>query len=137
MSTSIYKSGRHDRPHARLYDHNLNHSAWRTLSGTAFKLITYLLAQYRQQNPNSFPVGARRVAQMVNASEASAKNAVDELIDKGYLREERRGQNFGRVATRERIVALTHHDTETFKGDPDLPIKLWRKRHANAPELGA
>lgn len=135
MSNAQYPSSRHDRPHARLYDHHLNHAAWRYLSGAEFKLISYLLAQYRELKPNSFPVGARRVAAMLKVSEATAKKAVDALIEKGHLREERRGKSVGRVATRERVVCLTRYDTETVKGDPNLPIKLWKKRGADAPEL--
>ena len=72
---------------------------------------------------------------MIGVSDATAAKAVNELINGGHLRVERRGRNIGRVATRERIVSLTRHDTETAKGDPDLPIKLWRKRLGDAPEL--
>jgi DNA-binding MarR family transcriptional regulator len=136
VSTPLYPSSRHDRPHARLYDHDLNHAAWSTLGCGAFKLLVYLLADYRPERPNSFPVGERRVALMIGVSEATAAKAVNELIEKGHLRLERRGRNYGRVATRERIVSLTRHDTETVRGDPELPIKLWRKRQADAPELG-
>lgn len=135
MSTPLYPSSRHDRPHARLYDHHLQHAAWRALSGNAIKLLACLLAEYRPERPNSFPVGERRVALMIGVSDATAAKAVNELINGGHLRVERRGRNIGRVATRERIVSLTRHDTETAKGDPDLPIKLWRKRLGDAPEL--
>ncbi len=72
---------------------------------------------------------------MIGVSPAAATKAVTELINAGHLRVERRGRNHGCTATRERVVSLTRHDTETAKGDPDLPIKLWQKRCANAPEL--
>ena len=132
MSQPLYKSSRHDRPHARIYDHHVSHPAWASLSGNAFKLIALLLAKYRHEKPNSFPVGSRRVAGMINISESVAAKAVQELIDTGHFRQERKGQNLGRVATRERIVSLTRYDTETSAGDPDLPIKVWRERHSNA-----
>ena len=136
MSTPLYPSSRHDRPHARLYGHHLNHAAWRYLSPSAFKLLSYLTAEYRPEKPNSFPVGTRRVSLMIHVSEPAAAKAVDELIKAGHLRLERRGTNIGRVATRERVVSLTRYDSETAKGEPDLPKKLWGQRISNAVETG-
>jgi len=132
VSQPLYKSSRHDRPHARIYDHHVSHPAWASLSGNAFKLIAFLFAKYRPEKPNSFPVGARRVAGMIGISESVAAKAVQELIDTGHLRQERKGLNLGRVATRERIVSLTRYDTETSAGDPDLPIAVWKQKHSNA-----
>jgi len=34
---------------------------------------------------------------------------------------------------RELVVALEHFDTETAKGNPALPIKLWWRRSAGSP----
>lgn len=131
MSEPLYKASRNDRPHARMYDHHLQHESWRSLSPCAFKLITYLLAAYRPDKPNSFPVGARRVALMIGVSEAAARKAVQELIEKGHVKQERKGSNYGRVATRERIVSLTRYDTEASVGDPELPTSTWRKKLRN------
>jgi hypothetical protein len=136
MSTATYPSSRHDRPHARLYGHHLNHAAWRSLSPAAFKLLSYLMAEYRPEKPNSFPVGTRRVSLMIEVSEPAATKAVDELIKTGHVRLQRPGTNIGRVATRERVVSLTRYDTETAKGEPDLPKKLWQKRFSNVAETG-
>ena len=136
MSTPLYPSSRHDRPHARLYGHHLNHAAWRSLSPCAFKLLAYLTSEYRPEKPNSFPVGARRVSLMIHVSEPAATKAVDELIKAGHLRLERPGTNIGRVASRERVVSLTRFDTETARGEPDLPKKLWKKRISNTSEIG-
>lgn len=128
MSGSLYPSSRHDRPHARLYDHDLNHPAWLELSGNAFKLIARLLAMYREQSPNCFPVGGATVAKLISVDEKTGRKLVDELIEAGHLHEERRGRNSGMVKTRERVVSLTRYDTETRVGNPALPIELWRKR---------
>ena len=134
MSTPMYPSSKHDRPHARIYDHHLKQTAWQSLSPNAFKLLTYLLAEYRPAQPNSFPVSARQVAAMIGVSEPAAAKAVDELIELGHLRVERRGSNIGPVAARARVVSLTRFDTATVEGDPDLPHKLWKQRCANALE---
>lgn len=127
MSNAHYPASRHDRPHARTYDHDVAHAAWRGLSGNAFKLIVILSASYRPNKPNSFGVGAANVARLTGVSDKTAKKLVDELIAAGHLREERAGRNRGMVKTRERVVSLTRYDTETDVGDPKRPIKVWRQ----------
>jgi len=68
------------------------------------------------------------MAEMCKCAPRTAKLAIDELVAGGFLREERKGRSRGQAASRERIVSLTRYDTDTVRGDPDLPIKLWRKR---------
>ncbi|MEM6899221.1 MAG: hypothetical protein AAF583_05565 [Pseudomonadota bacterium] len=128
MSRPHYPSSRHDRPHARLYDHELEHPAWRELSGNAFKLIARFLALWRPEQPNCFAAGGATVARLINVDEKTGRKLVDELIDAGHLREERRGRNRGLVKTRERMVSLTRYDTETTVGNPAFPIEAWRER---------
>lgn len=130
MSAPLYPSSRHDKPHARMYDHHLQHPAWRSLSGNAFKLNVMLLAQFRPNMSNSFPVGAATVSLMLNISEKTAKKVVDELIEKGHLWEQREGRNRGLVKTRERVASLTRYDTESQAKDPELPIIIWQKQKA-------
>lgn len=128
MSGPIYPSSRHDRPHARIYDHDLQHPAWKQLTPVAFKLAVALLTRYRPNNPNCFPVGARRISEMILVSPSCAKRAVDELINAGHLNVERKGRAQGRTGSRERMVSLTRYATETRAGDPELPVKVWEKR---------
>lgn len=144
MSEPIYPSSRHDRPHARFYDHDAKHPAWKELSENAFKLIMCLLARYRPNKPNSFAVGGKTVAEMICVSERTAPALVDELIEKGHLHEERKGRNRGSVRTRERVVSLTRFHTDLRDGDPSLPEKVWKEKmkaqnlqgreHAPAPK---
>lgn len=105
----------------------MQHPAWRELSGNTIKLVCVMLAMYRPNKPNSFGAGANRVAAMIGVSEKTAKRAVDEAIATGHFREERKGRNIGRVQSRERIISLTRHDTETHAGDVEWPIKVWEK----------
>ncbi|RIJ23961.1 hypothetical protein D1224_06850 [Henriciella barbarensis] len=127
MSQPTYPSSRHDRPHARIYDHWLKHPSWINLSGQAHKIISMLKASFRPDQPNAFPVGERRIAEMSGCAPRTAKLAIDELIASGFLRVERAGRNRGAAVGRERVVSLTCKDTETAAGDPDLPLKLWRQ----------
>ncbi len=128
MSTPHYPSSRHDRPHARLYDHDLSHPAWIGLSGNAHKLISRFLAMYRPEKPNSFAAGGATISQLIGVDAKTAKKLIDELVVKGHLRIERKGRNRGSVRTRERVVSLTRFDTETHAGDAILPIKVWREK---------
>ena len=127
MSEALYKSTRGDKAHARIYDAHMKHPAWKSLSGNAFKLLCATLAAYRP-GQNSFPMGGNTVAAMIGVSERTGKKLADELIATGHFREERRGKNIGQLNTRERVISLTRHDTETNAGDPDLPINVWKQK---------
>ena len=138
MSRSHYPSSRHDRPHARIYDHDLAHPAWIALSGNAVKLIARYLAMYREQKPNSFAAGGATVSKLIGVDEKTGRKLVDELIRAGHLREERRGRNRGTIKTRERVVSLTRYDTDASAGNPALPTQVWRrsKKAENSPDKG-
>ncbi len=71
------------------------------------------------------------MAQLIQVSEGTSPKIVDELVKKGYVREERKGRNRGMVKTRERVISLTRYDTETHAGDPTLPQKVWQKNRRN------
>lgn len=131
MSEPLYPASRHDRPHARIYDHHVSHPSWKSLSGNAVKLLVTLLAKYRPNAPNAFPAGGKSIGELIEVSSKTATGIVDELIEAGHLNEERRGRNSGVVKTRERVVSLSRYDTDTRAGDPDLPEKRWRERHRN------
>ena len=78
-----------------------------------------------------FEAGGARLGQAVGVSEKTARAAVDELIEKGHLTEERKGRTIGQRNSRERMVSLTRYDTETRKGAPDWPIEVWRRNMSN------
>jgi hypothetical protein len=128
MSIAHYGSSRHDRPHARLYDHHMAHPAWIGLSANAFKLITRLMAMWRPNKPNSFPAGGKTISELIGVDQKTVTRLVNELVEKGHLRIERNGRNRGQVKTRERVVSLTRYDTETSVGDPSYPIQVWREK---------
>lgn len=127
MPGAHFPNSQHDRPHARIYDHHMNHPSWYERSGGAIKLITRFLAMYRNTNPNLFLAGGATVAKLINVDPRTGKKLVDELVEFGFLREERKGRNRGIIKTRERAVSLTRYDTQTSVGDPDLPKKIWKE----------
>ena len=67
------------------------------------------------------------MAEMCGCAAATAKKSVNELIEGGFLKEERKGRSRGNAVSRERIVSLTRYDTEAVAGDPNLPIKIWKR----------
>ncbi|QYI99810.1 helix-turn-helix domain-containing protein [Thalassovita mediterranea] len=132
MSYALFSVRRKDLPHARIYDHYLEHASWRELSPFAFKAIVMLMASYRPDQANVFPVGESRMAETIGCAPATAKNAIDELIEGGFLKLEQKGRNRGKASGRERIVSLTQYDTETSVGDPSLPVKTWQRKQKSA-----
>lgn len=128
MTDALYSVRRKDRPHARVYHHWLEHPSWKELSPSAFKVIVHLMAEYRPDQPNVFGVGERRMANLIGCGKVMAKKAIDELVEGGFLRVERRGRNSGTPLGRERAVSLTRYDTETAAQDPELPIKSWQRK---------
>ena len=132
MSHALFSVRRKDLPHARIYDHFIQHAAWRELSPFAFKAIVMLLASYRPDEANVFPVGESRMAETIGCAPATAKKAIDELVAGGFLKVEQKGRNRGKASGRERIVSLTQYDTETSAGDPGLPLKIWQRKQKSA-----
>ncbi|WP_139792260.1 hypothetical protein [Henriciella litoralis] len=130
-SKAVFPLKRRDMPHARIFDHWMHHPAWMELTSPAFKIIVMLMTSYRPDKPNIFPVGERRVSAMSCCPPRTAKKAIDDLIERGFLRVEQTGRNRGKAVGRERIVSLTHYDTETAAGDPMWPITLWQRRQKN------
>ena len=72
-----------------------------------------------------------------SATSATAKKAIDELIEGGFLREERRGRSRGNAASRERVASLTRYNTDAIAEDPDLPMKTWERRKKSGRQKSA
>ena len=69
------------------------------------------------------------MADSCRCAQRTARLAVNELIDGGFLRVERKGRSRGALGARERAVSLTRYNTETQTGDPELPMRTWESLH--------
>jgi hypothetical protein len=96
-----------DRPHARIYREWMDLPAWTTLMPVAQSLIVNLLTRYRPQEPNRFELSDRTVAKLVSCSRNTARKALDDLEDRGWMKVVRVGSFIGPKARRASAYALT------------------------------
>lgn len=73
-------------------------TAFRSLSGIAIKAWIEIRCRYNGQNNGMLSLSLRQAADLLGMSQTSAKRALDELVDKGFLKRRSRGQWYGRKA---------------------------------------
>lgn len=96
-----------DKPHARIYRQWMDLPAWTTLTPLAQALITNLITRYRPHEPNQFELSDRTVTKLVRCARNSARKALGDLEDRGWLRVVRVGRMHGPKAKRASVYALT------------------------------
>lgn len=140
--------GRHDDPHARIYDHWVRHPAWASMGLHAKVLLTETMASYRPSRLNLFPMSNARAARQLKCAENTAAKAIAELVERGWFVLERRGAMTGQRGARERMVSLGMFKTETRVDNRDAALD-WapsggdadsgtpQKRGANGSKCGS
>jgi DNA-binding transcriptional MocR family regulator len=98
-----------DPPHARIYRSWLDLPAWRTLSTFSKCLLTEMLARYRPWEPNQFEVSDRTASQLIGCSRNTARIALEELEDRGWIKVIRVGKITGPRTARASVYALTYY----------------------------
>jgi hypothetical protein len=96
-----------DKPHARIYRAWMDLPSWTTLSPVAQALIVNLLTRYRPMEPNALEISDRSVTTMVNCARNTARKALADLVDRGWLSVVRVGRIRGPKARRASVYALT------------------------------
>lgn len=96
-----------DKPHARIYRQWMDLPAWTTLTPLAQALITNLTTRYRPHEPNRFELSDRTVTTLVRCARNTARKALADLEDRGWLRVVRVGQMRGPKAKRASVYSLT------------------------------
>lgn len=74
-----------DRRHARIYEHWLALPAWLSLSGDAVKLLTYMLANYRQGQNGLTDFSARQAGDAIGKSKSQGARALSDLEAQGWI----------------------------------------------------
>lgn len=105
-----------DKPHARIYRHWMDLPAWTTLTPLAQALITNLITRYRPHEPNLFELSDRTVTTLVRCARNTARKALHDLEDRGWLRVVRVGRMSGPKAKRASVYVLTAFPAEA--GEP-------------------
>jgi hypothetical protein len=107
-----------DPPHARIYQSWLILPAWRTLSTFARCLLVEMQAQYRPKEPNQFELSDRIASRLIGCARNTARKALEELEDRGWITVVRVGKIKGPKMARASVYALTWYPISA--GEPAL-----------------
>lgn len=114
---------------ARIYREWLNDECgWMNLSAPAVKLHVYLLASHRPESGLGRAMPDRKLCRVLSCAAGSARKAVMELEQAGWISLERGGGLYGARAARERVLSLT------AKSLPKYEIARSETRWAAIPE---
>jgi hypothetical protein len=111
--------------------------ALHSLSANGWLLLYSLLIEYRPDKPNIWHMTDEVAALRLGCSMPTAGKVVRELIEKGWLREERAGGLSGPRQARSRVVSLSQYKTAA------RPAESWRYEnwmpsvHSNAQKNDA
>jgi hypothetical protein len=81
--------------------------SWTTLSAPSTLLLTELLARYRPHDMNAFELSDRTAAQLGRCARNTARKALEQLEDRGWLVVVKVGCMFGPKSRRAAVYALT------------------------------
>lgn len=101
--------------HVRLYSHELECPAYRSLSNDARSLLVEFRALYSGRE-NCIHMSIREIMRRTNVRQYKAEKARDELVDKGFIRELERG-SFSRKTPHATTYALTNEPLSQRDGD--------------------
>jgi len=97
-----------DKAHARVYQHWMELPAWRDMSTHGRALYLEIAVLYRPSLPNEFAFSLRKVQRLLNCSHGTAKLALDELEQFGWIEVERVGSMHGTKSSRASTFSLTN-----------------------------
>lgn len=102
------------KPHVRLYRHELECDAYRSLSPDARALLVEMRALYRGEE-NRVYMSVREIQRRVGIGQRRAQKARDELLERGFIRELQPG-SFNRKARHAAEYALTNEPLSSKDG---------------------
>jgi hypothetical protein len=114
-----------DASHARIYRHWLELPAWQTLKPAPRALLVDLLTRYRPMEPNAFEVSDRTAAIVTNCSRGTARLALADLEDRGWIKVIRVGRMIGPKGRRASVYTLTAFP-ETLGALPTKEFERWQ-----------
>ncbi|KPP82873.1 MAG: hypothetical protein HLUCCA04_02030 [Oceanicaulis sp. HLUCCA04] len=117
---------RSDRAHARLYAFWRTLPAYATLSPHAKVLLAELLMAYRPESHNAFELSDAFTAAHLGVCPNTARKAIFELVERGWIEIERDGGTTGKKAHRKRIVSLSCFQTEVRSAQPGR-YEFWKE----------
>ncbi len=98
--SKINRKGRNDgEQYVKLSYRMLRSDVWRSLGGPATKVYFELRTRYMGSNNGSLTLSLDEAARLLCMSKTTAKRALVELEEKGFITMTKRGQWYGRVAS--------------------------------------
>ena len=82
----------------------VQHPAWRALSGNTTKVFIELRSRFNGRNNGKLRVSLDEGARLLGISKSTVQRALKELEDKGFIVKTKQGQWYGRMATEWRIT---------------------------------
>lgn len=123
---------RKSESHVRLYKHELESEAYRSLSPTARALLVEFRALHAGRRDNRVPMSVREMMRRLNVSQRPAERARDELLDRGFIRMLTKG-NFTRKVLHASEYCLTHVPLEDKDGaTAPKDFMRWRQKNTVA-----
>ena len=115
----VNATGRNDTEQYVALPYNMLRSvAWRSLSGSAVRVYLELHCRFHGNNNGKLSLSMDEASKLLKIGKSTAKNAFDDLIDKGFLVVTRPGQWLGRQATEYRLTTKQcagHRPTNDWK----------------------
>lgn len=100
--------------------------AWRSLSGTALKVLIELYSRFNGRNNGTLCLSYADAAKRLSIGQATIRRAFDELQAKGFIRLVKRGHWYGRKASE---WAITNKGFQGFP--PTNDWTHWRAANSN------
>lgn len=116
------RKARHE-PHVRLYRHELESPAYRSLSPEARALLVELRALFNGAG-NRIHMSVREIQERLSISQRPAQRARDELLDRGFIRV-LAPADFRTKVRHAPVYALTSEPVEAG-GSPPRDYMRWR-----------
>jgi hypothetical protein len=117
-----------DKSHARIYREWMDLPAWTTLNPCATRLLIELMTRYRPHEPNQFEISDRTASKLVGSARNTARKALEQLEDRGWLKVISIGKMTGQKSARASVYALTLYPMSTC--EPALKSFLKWKPHS-------
>lgn len=95
------------------------------MSTDARCLFTELLAEYRPDRGNQFPLSSRKVCKRLGVGKSAASRCIKELVERGWLIEVNPGRLRGAHSTRTKTVSIAHFPDPEAGRAASMEFERW------------
>ena len=106
--------------------YQLRSPAWRSLSGAGVKVLLELHTRFNGTNNGRVFLSLNEAAELLGMGKATAKRAFDELQEKGFIVQTKKGNWYNRAAHEWRLTLKPSFDGRGKRTTPTHDWKEWR-----------